>query len=128
MVHADTQSQEAVIRSLFAAVDRRDGDAVLGFLTADVVLVFGNNDPMEGKARFEEAQRSFASLIGGLRHEIHDIWHAVEDSDVVIARMTVHYTRLDATGVSVPCCNIFRMSGDLVAEYRVYMDINPVFA
>jgi ketosteroid isomerase-like protein len=113
---------------LFAAVDRRDGAAVLGFLSDDVVLVFGNNDPMEGKAQFEEAQRSFASSIGGLRHEIHDVWHAVEDPDVVVARMTVHYTRLDETRVSVPCCNVFRMRGDLVADYRVYMDINPVFA
>src|SRR4051794_13095028 len=128
MVDAQTQSQESVIRSLFAAVDRRDGDAVLGFLSDDVVLVFGNNDAMEGKARFAEAQRSFASMIGGLRHEVHDIWHAAEDADVVVARMTVHYTRLNGTGVSVPCCNVFRMSGDLVVDYRVYMDINPVFA
>jgi ketosteroid isomerase-like protein len=128
MVHAETQSHEAVIRSLFAAVDRRDGDAVLDLLADDVVLVFGNNDPIQGKAQFAEAQRNFGSLIGGLRHEIQDIWHAVEDARVVIASMTVHYTRLDGTGVSLPCCNVFRLSEDRVVDYRVYMDINPVFA
>ncbi|MEA2564875.1 MAG: hypothetical protein QOD49_52, partial [Actinomycetota bacterium] len=62
------------------------------------------------------------------RHEIHDIWHAAEDADVLIARMTVHYTRLDGSSIGLPCCNIFRMRGDLIADYRVYMDINPVFA
>jgi ketosteroid isomerase-like protein len=128
MVHVESESREAIIRSMFAAVDRRDGDEVLGFLTDDVVLVFGNNEPIEGKERFGEAQRNFAFLIKGLRHEIHDVWRAVEDPDVLVAAMTVHYTRLDGSGVSLPCCNVFRMSGELIVDYRVYMDMNPVFA
>jgi ketosteroid isomerase-like protein len=128
MLHEETRSREAIIRSLFAAVDRRDGDTLLGLLADDVVLVFGNNDPIEGKRRFAEAQRDFSSAIKGLRHEIHDVWSAVEDPDVLIARMTVHYTRLDGSGVSLPCCNVFRMSGEVVADYRVFMDMTPVFA
>jgi hypothetical protein len=41
--------------------------------------------------------------------------------------MTVHYRRLDGTSIWLPCCNIFRYSGALIADYRVYMDIAPVY-
>ena len=36
-------------------------------------------------------------------------------------------TRLDGSVVSVPCCNVFRLDGGLIAQYRVYIDIGPVF-
>jgi hypothetical protein len=27
----------------------------------------------------------------------------------------------------LPCCNVFRLRDGFVADYRVYMDINPVY-
>jgi ketosteroid isomerase-like protein len=128
MPNTDLQSRAAIVRAMFAAVDGRDAEGLIGFLTDDIVLVFAHNAPVEGKQAFDTTNRQFMSAIGGIRHEIHDLWQAAEDPDVVIARMTVHYTRLDGSGISLPCCNVFRMRGDLIADYRVYMDINPVFA
>jgi ketosteroid isomerase-like protein len=46
----------------------------------------------------------------------------------VIAVMTVHYERLDGQKLSLPCCNLFGTRDGRVHDYRVYMDINPVFA
>ena len=37
----------------------------------------------------------------------------------------VHYTRLDDSVVSVPCVNILRTSGDLVADYRMLYRREP---
>jgi len=128
MAKVDTQSRATMIRNMYAASDSGDIDGVLGLLTEDVVLVFGNADVVHGKAAVEAQARQVTSKLKGVRHEIHDIWHAAEDADVIIARMTVHYCRLDGTIVSLPCCNIYRMSGDLIADYRIYMDVNPVFA
>ena len=42
--------------------------------------------------------------------------------------MTVHYERLDGQRLSLPCANIFRLRDGLIADYRIFMDINPVFA
>jgi ketosteroid isomerase-like protein len=39
-----------------------------------------------------------------------------------------HYTRLDGAELTLPCCNVFRVRDGAVADYRVYMDIAPVYA
>jgi hypothetical protein len=46
----------------------------------------------------------------------------------VIAAMRVHYTWLDGQELTLPCCNLFGTRAGQVDDYRVYMDINPVFA
>jgi hypothetical protein len=43
-------------------------------------------------------------------------------------RLRVSYQLLDGRTVTLPCCNVFRMRGDLICEYRVYMDIGPVLS
>jgi hypothetical protein len=30
--------------------------------------------------------------------------------------------------VTLPCCNVFRLRDGLIAEYRSYIDANPVYA
>jgi ketosteroid isomerase-like protein len=128
MTHTETRSHAATIRGQLAATDRFDTEEMGSYFTEDVVIVVGNLDPVEGrKANVEFAAQFFATL-KGIRHEIHDIWQASEDPDVVISRMTVHYTKLDGTVVSLPCANTFRMRGELIAEDRVHMDATPLYA
>jgi ketosteroid isomerase-like protein len=127
MSKTDSQSRAEIIRAMFAAADGGDMDGQLNFLTDDVVLVFGNADAVLGKDAIKTQASEFLATLKGVRHEIHEMFHAAEDADVLIALMTVHYSRLDGSVVSLPCCNVFRMTGDLVADYRIYMDVNPVF-
>jgi ketosteroid isomerase-like protein len=56
------------------------------------------------------------------------LWQVAGNPDIVIAEMTVHYSRLDGTSVSLPCCNVFRTHDGAIADYQIYMDVNPVFA
>lgn len=128
MSKTSNQSRASMIRTMFAASDSGDIDGLLSSLTDDVVLTFGNAESVHGKAAVAALACQVTSKLKGVRHEIHDIWQAAENAHVVIARMTVHYSRDDGVVVSLPCCNIFRMSGDLIADYRVYMDVSPVFA
>ena len=128
MSKTSNQSRAGMIRTMFAASDSGNIDGMLSFLTDDVLLVFGNGDAVRGKAAVKAQARQVTSRLKGVRHEILGIWQVGDNADVVIAQMTVHYTRLDASTVSLPCCNIFRLSGDLIADYRIYMDVSPVFA
>jgi ketosteroid isomerase-like protein len=52
----------------------------------------------------------------------------VNDDDVFVTELEVHYTRLDGGQVTLPCCNVFRFRDGSVAEYRSYIDITPVYA
>jgi ketosteroid isomerase-like protein len=128
MSKTNTNARAETISALLAAGDSGYIDRLVSFLTDNVILVFGNAEAVEGKEAIKTMSYQFMSEFKSVRHDIHNLWHADEDPDVSIAQMTVHYTKLDDTIVSLPCLNVFRMNADLVSDYRVYMDANPIFA
>lgn len=119
-------TQETTVRELFASVDARDVAASSAYVTDDIELRFGNNDPVIGRAAFEAMSKDFHASLKSIRHEILSLW--VVDESVVITQMCVHYERLDGGQLSLPSANIFRLRDGRVADYRIFMDINPVFA
>jgi ketosteroid isomerase-like protein len=122
---AHVVSPEDLVRGVFAALDAKDPAAVSARMTQDVRMRLGNADLVEGKAKFREATAAFVASITAIRHEITSIWSV---DDVVIAELDVHYQRLDGRRVTLPCCNVFRVRDGLVSDYRVYLDIGPVYA
>ena len=106
-------------------MDAQDPAGVTALMTDDVRMRLGNTELVEGKAKFREATAAFVASITAIRHEITSMWSV---DDVVIAEMDVHYERLDGRKVTLPVCNVFRVRGGLVSEYRVYLDIGPVYA
>ena len=124
----DVASHRQAITSVLAAIDAGEIAAATRHLCDDVTVLFGNFEPLIGAAAFTQLFAQFTCSLQAVRHEIHDIWPAANDLDVLIATLTAHYTRTDGRRVSLPCCNVFRMSGGLIAEYRVYMDISPALA
>jgi ketosteroid isomerase-like protein len=113
------------VHELFAALDRKDVTALAAQLGDDVRTRMGNQDPVEGKVAFTQAAGGFLESIAAIRHEIHSIWSV---DDAVVTEMSVHYTRLDGGQLTLPCCNVFRLRDGLVVDYRVYMDVSPVYA
>jgi len=118
-------SPKDLVRGVFAALDARDTAAVTARMTDDVRMRLGNADLVEGKAKFREATAAFVASITAIRHEITSMWSV---DDVVVAEMNVHYERLDGKKVTLPVCNVFRVRDGLVSDYRVYLDIGPVYA
>jgi len=111
---------------MFDALDRGDIEQMVRYMTDDVVTAFGNFPELNGKAAFDMMFRDVAKSVSGVRHDIHDLWQVEQDADVLVARMTVAYTRHDGSTINLPCCNVFRMRANLVSHYSVYMDITPV--
>jgi ketosteroid isomerase-like protein len=118
--------RRAVLMDVFATMDAGDLDAMVKHLTNDVTTRFGNHPEICGKAAFGALFNEVGQVVCGLRHDILDLWHAVEDFDVWVVQLNVSYRLLDGRTTTLPCCNVFRMRGDLICEYRVYMDIGPV--
>jgi limonene-1,2-epoxide hydrolase len=107
-----------------AALDARDVAKLAAMVTDDIRLQFASQPPVEGKEAFIDALEASLASVSGFQHEIHEAWDV---GDAVVLEMTVHYRRLDGSSISLPCCNIFRFAGGLIADYRVYMDIAPVY-
>jgi ketosteroid isomerase-like protein len=123
---ADAALRQRVVRAMFDALDDGDIEQMVRYMTDDVVTTFGNFPELNGKSSFHSMFRDVALSVSTVRHDIHNLWQIESDPDVIVARMTVTYTRHDGQTISLPCCNVFRMRADLVSHYAVYMDISPV--
>ncbi|MBI2135411.1 nuclear transport factor 2 family protein [Candidatus Woesearchaeota archaeon] len=112
------------VKTLFASIDAMDTEKFLGFLTDDASFKFGNADAAVGKEAIKKAVSDFFGLIKGLSHKIINTW---EVEDAVICHGEVTYTKKDDSEITLPFANIFRMKGDKISDYSVYIDIGPLF-
>jgi ketosteroid isomerase-like protein len=123
------QVDEASILRMFASVDRMDPDEVASYFTEDGSVRFGNAEPVVGRSAIREALAAFFSTIDGLRHDITGIWSGKwEQGEVYSVEAEATYTRKDGSEVKLPVTSTLRMKGDLVQDWRVFMDISPVYA
>lgn len=113
------------VAKIFADIDSMDPGRFVASLTPDVVFQFGNAEPITGRAGVKEGVAEFFSSIDGLTHHIQSVW---EVGDTVITQIDVEYRRKDGKTVTVPNADILTYDGDLVRDWRIYIDLAPVFA
>ena len=111
------------MKRLFAAIDNKDADGFVSFLSEDACFRFANAPVICNKKDIRNAVALFLSGIKSLRHSISGVW---EQDNVVICEGEVKYTRHNGSELALPFVDIFRMNGDLIADYRVYMDISAL--
>ena len=123
-------SRTDYVADLFRAVDALNATAFAERFTEDGTFRFGNAPAVGGRRQIEESVAGFFSMIGGLRHDIVGVWSgAWEDGAVTSVEAMVTYRRKDASVTdAIPVTSTMRMRGDLIADFRVFGDISPVFA
>ena len=110
---------------LFKAVDAKDTERFLSFLTDQSSFRFGSAPPAQGKEAIRVAVDGFFSTIAGCHH---DLTRIIDEGDVIICEGEVTYTRHDASQISLPFANIFELEGELISAYKVYADAGPLYA
>ena len=118
-------ADERTVRELFAALDAGQAPRALDLLTEDVRFQFCSAEPVVGHEAVAANGAAMATTVTALSHDLHTVW-AVDDA--VICEMAVTYTRHDGSRLTLPCLNVFRLRQGRIADYRIYMDVNPVFA
>lgn len=113
------------VAQVFTDIDALDADKFVAHLTPDVAFRFGNADPVIGRAAVKEAVVGFWATIDGLTHHMRNVW---ELGDTAIVQADVEYRRKDGKTVTVPNADILTYDGDLVRDWRIYIDISPVYA
>lgn len=111
--------------AVFSAVDAMRPEDFGSHLTEDCTFVFGNWPAAEGRQAAVGAVSDFFAGIDGISHDIQDVWR---EGDAVVVRLGVTYLRKDGQKLTLPCANIWKIAGDKISDYRIYMDVNPVFA
>lgn len=113
------------IDDLFASIDARDAQRFASFFTDEGVFYFGNAPGVQGRAAIIEAVVSFFSSIAAVSHQLSIV---VCQPDVVVCNGDVSYVRHDGSTITLPFSDTFLMDGERIREYRIYMDINPLYA
>src|SRR5687767_321495 len=113
------------LKGIFETVDRMDAQAFANYFTEDGLFTFGNAPTVKGPSEITTAVEGFFASIKGLEHRMLETW-SVPGVDVVEVEVT--YTRHDGSTVDLTAACIFRGQDDLISDYRIYMDINPLYA
>ncbi len=108
---------------IFAAIDRKDTDAFVSFLSDDAIFRFANAPVVRNKEDIRKVVILFLSNIKSSRHRVLGVW---QEDNIVICEGEVIYTRHNGSELTLPFVDILRMRGDLITDYRVYIDISPL--
>lgn len=109
---------------LFAAIDAKDTEAFVSFLTPSGSFRFGNAEPVVGIENVHAAVSGFFASIKGLNHEIASL---TEANGVVMSHGFVTYTRHNDTTLRVPFCNVFNMDKDKIQDYLIFVDASHLY-
>jgi uncharacterized protein (TIGR02246 family) len=109
---------------LFAAIDAKDTETFLRFMTDDATFRFGSAPAVSGKDAIRQAVDGFFSSIAGSRHQLTNI---LEDDATRVCEGEVTYQRLDGSELSLPFTNIFELDGRLIRHYKIYIDVGPLY-
>ena len=110
---------------LFAAIDAQDAASFVSFLTEDAVFRFGSAPPVQGREQIRAAVDAFFATIAGCRHTISN---SLRSGSTLVCEGEVTYTRHDGSEITIPFADIFEYEGDLIADYKIYIDIAPLYA
>jgi limonene-1,2-epoxide hydrolase len=111
--------------TLFADIDSMAPDRFVAHLAEDVDFRFGNAEPVHGRAAVGAVWGGFCETVDGVHHDLVAQWDA---GDAVIAESDVTYTRKGGGQVTVPVVTIYRPADGLIQDYRVFIDLAPLFA
>jgi len=115
----------ATVPAVFAAIDAMDTPSFVSYLTPDASFVFANYPAAVGSEAIAGTVNYVFTTFKGLKHTITGMW---EQDNTIVVRLSIDYTRHDDQVVTLPCVNIFQYEDDKIKDYRIYMDIAPVYA
>jgi hypothetical protein len=110
---------------LVADIDSMDAHVFVSNLAENCVLRYANHPEVDGRDAIAGAIGAFYETIAGLRHEPRN---ELTVGDTSVLQFDVTYTRHDGGEVTVPAVSIVRSDGELIDDYRIYVDLAPVYA
>ncbi len=110
---------------MFAAIDRQDTEAFVAYLTEDAVFCFGSAPAVQGRDAIRAAVDGFFGTIAACSHDVHK---TLASGSTLVCEGEVTYRRHDGSEITLPFTDVFEYDGELIAHYKIYIDIGPLYA
>ena len=122
----DGKSSEQLnaVGELAQAVMAQNWAKVKTYLTDDIFYKVGSAEPRYGRQEvvdfFANTFKTTAIFSG---HKVRKVW---QEQDIIALEMDAYYELIPSRKqVTISCCDIYRMRGNKVSEWRVYADMSP---
>ena len=112
------------IHDLFAAIDKFDTKVFASYLDDKARFKFANIPVIPGQPTIFEFVAGFFQSIKAIRHKNLEIYE-LEGIRFVMGNVT--YTRLDGSKLSVDFSNTFRLNGNKIKDYLIFIDNSDLF-
>jgi ketosteroid isomerase-like protein len=110
---------------VFGIVDTMDLDKLTTLFAEDARVTFGNEPPYQGLSAIRDGVKGFFDTIAGIHHDLVQMWRIGDDT---IAHVATTYHRKDGTDVTLPAATIYHAdSGGKIDDYRVFLDVTPIY-
>ena len=110
---------------LFDDIDSMEPERFTAHLADDVTMRFGNAEPIHGRDAVRDTWAGFCDGIDGVSHAAGRRW---ESEEGIVVEADVTYTRKDGGTVTVPVVTIYREGDGGIVDYRILIDLAPLFA
>lgn len=114
------------VNNYFKTVDTLDADAIISHFTDDGKFRFSNQPSAVGKQAVRDALAQFFETIQTMHHEKTGLWLG-DDGNSAVWEADVTYTLKNGTQVILPCVSILRSRNEQIYDFRMNMDISPVY-
>ncbi|MDJ0554268.1 MAG: DUF1857 family protein [Microcoleaceae cyanobacterium MO_207.B10] len=119
-----SSAQLQAVGELSQNIMAQDWEKVKTYLTDDIYYKVGSADPVHGPeavVNFFKTVFKTKGIFSG--HKPRKLW---QDSDIVTLEMDAYYELVPSKkNVTISCCDVYRMTGNKVSEWRVYADMTP---
>jgi SnoaL-like domain len=110
---------------LFSDIDSLEPERFTQHLAEDVTMRFGNAEEVHGRDAVHDVWAGFCEGVDGVSHSGLRRW---ESDEGTVAEADVTYTKKDGGKVTVPVVTIYREGDGGIDDYRVFIDLTPLFA
>ncbi|MBG1239700.1 Nif11-like leader peptide family RiPP precursor [Nostoc sp. NZL] len=119
-----SSEQLKAVGELAQSVMNQDWEKVKTYLTPDIFYKVGSGEPVYGPQAvvnfFKQVFNNTAVFYG---HEVRKVW---QEPDIITIEMDAKYQLVGSKKhVTIACCDIYRLRGNQVSEWRVYADMSP---
>lgn len=113
--------------ALLQAIDARDPDRFLAFLTRDARFRYGANPSIEGSPAIKSFLEAFFPSLASIHHHKAGCWEA-DGGDTVFLEGEVTYGYPNGKQATVPFLNHLRLQDGLIHDYDIFIDPTPALA
>jgi len=115
---------KSFVSEVYNSIDRADASKFATFITPTGIFRFANAPAVAGNQNIEEFVDGFFKSLKGISHSYLESWKA---EDVIFVNGIVRYLRFNGTALQAPFSCTWKMKGQLIDEYLIFIDASELY-